>query len=75
MTDHTPTFADLCSAIVDGSLPVTLSGSMYEVNALELRRFLGRFRSTQTAAKSDSQALPESSDSQAWSSTTQSSVA
>jgi len=75
VTDHTPTFADLCSAIVDGSLPVTTSGSMYEVNALELRRFLSRFRSTQVAISTDSQALQGSSDAQVWSSTTQTSVA
>lgn len=75
MTDHTPTFADLCNAILDGSLPATLSGSMYEVNALELRRFLGRFHSSQNAAFALPQISTESSDAQPWSPTSHSSVA
>ncbi|HLL79057.1 MAG TPA: hypothetical protein VKT25_06130 [Ktedonobacteraceae bacterium] len=75
MTDQTPTFADLCNAILEGSLPATLSGSMYEVNALELRRFLGRFRSSQNVAFALPQISTESSDAQPWSSTSHSSVA
>ncbi|MEO7021917.1 MAG: hypothetical protein ABI234_17320 [Ktedonobacteraceae bacterium] len=39
MPDYTPTFAELCSAIADGGVLATLDGSMYEVNAFELRRY------------------------------------
>lgn len=42
MPDYTPTFADLCSAIADGGVIATLDGSMYEVNACELRRYFHR---------------------------------
>ena len=44
MPDYTPTFADLCSAIADGGVLATLDGSMYEVNAFELRRYLNKSR-------------------------------
>lgn len=44
MPDYTPTFADLCSAIADGGVIVTLDGSMYEVNAFELRRYFSKPR-------------------------------
>lgn len=44
MPDYTPTFADLCSAIADGGVIATLDGSMYEVNAFELRRYFNKPR-------------------------------
>lgn len=44
MPDHTPTFADLCSAIADGRVIATLDGSVYEVNAFEFRRYFNRSR-------------------------------
>ncbi len=44
MPDHTPTFAELCSAIADGGVIATLDGSMYEVNAFELRRYFNKSR-------------------------------
>lgn len=44
MADHIPTVADLCSAITEGSLAATIDGAMYAVNALELRRYLNKFR-------------------------------
>lgn len=44
MPDYTPTFADLCSAIADGGVIATLDGSMYEVNAFELRRYFHKAR-------------------------------
>ena len=44
MPDYTPTFAELCSAIADGGVIATLDGSMYEVNAFELRRYFNRSR-------------------------------
>lgn len=44
MPDYTPTFADLCSAIANGGVIATLDGSMYEVNAFELRRYFNQSR-------------------------------
>ncbi len=44
MPDNTPTFADLCSAIADGGVLATLDGSVYEVNAFELRRYFQKAR-------------------------------
>jgi hypothetical protein len=44
MPDYTPTFADLCSAIADGGVIATLDGSVYEVNAFELRRYFSKGR-------------------------------
>lgn len=44
MPDYTPTFAELCSAIADGGVIATLDGSMYEVNAFELRRYFSKMR-------------------------------
>jgi hypothetical protein len=44
MPDHMPTFAELCSAIADGGVIATLDGSMYEVNAFELRRYFNKPR-------------------------------
>ena len=44
MADRIPTFADICSAIAEGSLVATVDGPMYAVNALELRRYLNKFR-------------------------------
>ena len=45
MADRVPTFADLCSAITEGSLAATIDGAMYAINALELRRYINKFRS------------------------------
>lgn len=44
MSDRIPTLADVCSAIAEGSLVATLDGTMYQINALELRRYLNKFR-------------------------------
>jgi hypothetical protein len=44
MPDYTPTFAELCSAIADGGVIATLDGSVYEVNAFELRRYFSKSR-------------------------------
>jgi hypothetical protein len=45
MSDHIPTLADLCSAIAEGRLSAVVDGSMYQVNALELRRYLNKLPS------------------------------
>ncbi|QBD82321.1 hypothetical protein EPA93_42635 [Ktedonosporobacter rubrisoli] len=48
MSDRIPTVADLCKAIAEGHIAATLDGRVYHVNALELRRYLDRFRSFPT---------------------------
>lgn len=42
MLDRFPTFADVCSAIAEGHIEAAVDGSMYQVNALELRRYLNK---------------------------------
>lgn len=44
MSGHIPTLADLCSAIAEGEVSAAVDGSMYRVNALELRRYINKFR-------------------------------
>lgn len=44
MPDYMPTFAELCSAIANGGVIATLDGSVYEVNAFELRRYFNKSR-------------------------------
>jgi hypothetical protein len=48
MSDHIPTLADVCSAIAEGRLAASSDGSMYHVNALELRRCFNKRRSLPT---------------------------
>ena len=74
MSDRIPTLADLCSAIAEGSIVATLEGSMYTVNALELRRYLNTFRSLPTISSTISPALSSLADSSNWSASTQTSV-
>lgn len=50
MSEHIPTFADLCSAIADGQIPADSDGQVYQITALELRRFLNAFRSPSSIA-------------------------
>lgn len=45
MSNHTPTFADLCSAIAEGTIGATLDGDMYQLNVYELRRYFNKSRS------------------------------
>lgn len=75
MTDRTPTFGDLCCAIADGSIAATLNGSTYEVNALELRRYLSKFFAAQPLSCSEPETSHQASDSQDWSASTHTSVA
>ena len=75
MADHTPTFADICSAIADGRIAATIEGSMYQINAYELRRYLNKFRSLpviSTTVGQDSSPDPDTHD---WSVSVQTSVA
>jgi hypothetical protein len=76
VTDRTLTLGDLCCAIADGSLAAQLNGSMYEVNALELRRYLSKFHSCAPALLSvPLPGVPLGSNSQQWSGSTHTSVA
>ena len=48
MADHIPTLGDLCSAIAEGQIAATIDGTMYKMNAFEVRRYLNKFRSLPT---------------------------
>ena len=74
MSDRIPTLADLCSAIADGSIVATLEGSMYTLNALELRRYLNTFRSLPTISSTHQTTLSSLTESNNWSATAQTSV-
>ncbi len=74
MSDRIPTLADLCSAIAEGSIIATLEGSMYMVNAYELRRYLNKFRSLSTISSIIPPALLTLAESSNWSASPQSSL-
>ena len=74
MSDRIPTLADLCSAIADGSIVATLEGSMYTVNALELRRYLNTFRSLPTLSSTTPSSLSSLAESSNWSASAQTSI-
>jgi hypothetical protein len=74
MSDRIPTLADLCSAIAEGSIVATLEGSMYAVNAYELRRYLNKFRSLPTPSSTIPPALLTLAESSNWSASAQTSV-
>lgn len=67
MSDRIPTFADLCTAIAEGQVPATADGSMYHINAFELRRYLNKFRALPKISTSTSQDPTPHSDTQDWS--------
>jgi hypothetical protein len=75
MSDRIPTFADLCCALADGSIAATVDGSMYTVNALELRRYLNKFRSLPTISSSDAQIPALFRESSNWSASAQTPLA
>ncbi|MBV9614620.1 MAG: hypothetical protein JO011_16590 [Ktedonobacteraceae bacterium] len=73
MSDRIPTLADVCSAIAEGHIPAAIDGSMYQVNALELRRYFTGLRPLPTiSTTSDPSSHPDPS---AWSASTTPSVA
>ena len=74
MSDRIPTLADLCSAIADGRIVANIEGSMYTVNALELRRYLNTFRSLPTISSAPQTALSSLADSSNWSAAAQTTV-
>lgn len=53
MSNHTPTFADLCNAIAEGTIGATLDGEMYQLSVYELRRYFNKSRSLPTLLSSD----------------------
>ena len=71
MSDRIPTLADVCYAIAEGHVSVTLDDNMYSVSALELRRYFNKSR----PLPSVSQPSTTSSGSDQWSSPSQISVA
>ncbi len=81
MSDRFPTLADVCSAIAEGHIDADVDGSMYQVNAFELRRYLNKLRPLPTISysipspTSHMQDTLPCSDTSAWSTATQTSVA
>ncbi len=71
MTDRIPTLADVCCAIAEGHVSVTLDDDMYTINALELRRYFNKSR----PLPSVSQPPTASSGSEQWPGSSQISVA
>jgi hypothetical protein len=74
MSDRIPTLADLCSAIAEGSIVATLEGSMYTVNAYELRCYLNKYRSLPTISSTIPPTLSSLAESSNWSASAQTSV-
>ncbi len=77
MSDYVPTFADLCNALAEGQITATIDGSMYEFSALELRRYLNRFRSLPIISSPTQVGFShaDSGSSSSWSGSSRSSVA
>ena len=75
MPDRFPTLADVCSAIAEGHIDVAVDGSMYAVNAFELRRYLNKLRPLPTVNPSSTQDPLLLSDTADWSTPVQPSVA
>ena len=75
MSDRIPTFGDVCSAIAEGHLTATIDGSMYQINAFELRRYLNKFRSLPANSPAVAQSPSRGTDSSTWSGAVRTSVA
>ena len=75
MADRIPTFADLCSAIVEGQIAATIDGAMYQLNAFELRRYLNKFRSLPIISTALDQDSSPHSNSENWTVPARTSVA
>jgi len=71
MSDRIPTLADLCCAIAEGRIAAAIDDNMYQVNALELRRYFNEFRSLPAFA----QFPAPLSDPNKWSTSSRTSVA
>ena len=55
MADRIPTFGDLCSAIAEGQIAATVDGTMYKMNAFEVRRYLNKLRTLPTISSAHDQ--------------------
>ncbi|HKV60066.1 MAG TPA: hypothetical protein VJO32_17375 [Ktedonobacteraceae bacterium] len=75
MSNHTPTFADLCSAIAEGTIDTTLDGDAYQLSVYELRRYFNTSRTLPTLSSSGSPSLLAASDPAHWSASIRTSVA
>jgi len=75
MADRIPNFGDLCSAIAEGHVVATSDGTMYQLTAFELRRFLNKFRSLPTISTAIDQASSPHPNSDNWSASAQISLA
>jgi len=75
VSNHTPTFADLCSAIAEGAIDATLDGEVYQLSVYELRRYFNKSRTLPTLLSSDSPSLLASSDPANWPASIRTSVA
>ena len=58
MADRIPTLGDLCSAIAEGQIAATIDGTMYKMNAFEVRRYLNKFRTLPTISSALDQSSP-----------------
>ena len=75
MFDHIPTLADVCSAIAEGHIAAVMDGSVYRVNALELRRYLNKLRSLPSISITVAPDSSPRADSSEWSVAAHTSVA
>ena len=75
MSNHTPTFADLCSAIAEGTIGATLDGDTYQLSVYELRRYFNKSRSLPNFLSSDSPTSLAVTDLTNWSASVQTSIA
>jgi hypothetical protein len=75
MSDRVPTLADVCSAIAEGHIAAVVDGSMYRVNALELRRYLNKLRSLPSISITVAPDSSPRADSPEWSVAAHTSVA
>lgn len=75
MSDQTLTYADICTAIADGSIVATFDGSTYSVSPFELRRYLEKFRSQPAISSADAPTSSLLNESSNWSANGQTSIA
>ena len=73
MSDRIPTLADVCSAIAEGHIAVAIEDSMYQVSALDLRRYFNELYPL--SAISTNPDASSHSDTSAWSIASRTSVA
>jgi hypothetical protein len=75
VSNHTPTFADLCSAIAEGTIGATLDGETYQLSVYELRRYFNNARSLPHLPSSGLPASLAANDAGNWLASIRTSVA